>query len=77
MSPTGKSYSFRSCVRAGGRGEAKLRAGARRRCFRGWVSGPGIVLRRRVPVGRVPSPWRKFFVLFSGRELIGILNSVS
>ena len=37
----------RACVRAGGRGEAKLRAGARRRCFRGWVSGPGIVLRRR------------------------------
>ena len=29
MSPTGKSYSFRSCVRASGRGEAKLCAGVR------------------------------------------------
>ena len=35
---------FGSCVRAGGRGEAKLRAAARRRCFRGRVSEPRIVL---------------------------------
>ena len=46
MSPTGKSFRFvRACVRASGRGEAKLCAPVRRCCFRGWVAGAEFVLR--------------------------------
>ena len=35
----------RACVRAGGRGEAKLCARVRRCCFRGWVAAAEFVLR--------------------------------
>ena len=68
--------SFRSCVRASGRGEAKLCALARRCCFRGWVAKLGKVLRLPVPV---PLPmWyvsylrpcdRKFALVISARPL--------
>ena len=54
MSPTGKSYSFRSCVRAcerARRGEAKLCAPVRRCCFRGWVAGAEFELRCAVARG--------------------------
>jgi hypothetical protein len=51
VSPTGKSYSFRSfvraCVRACVRCDAKLRVPAGRCCFRGWVAKARIILRRR------------------------------
>ena len=38
----------RACVRAGGRGEAKLCGRVRCCCFRGWVSAAEFVLRRGV-----------------------------
>ena len=51
LSPTEKSDSFRSCVRAG---EAKLCVPARRCCFRGWVlEGRNVLLPVPVPF---PSP---------------------
>ena len=49
MSPTGKSYSFRACVRA------KLRVPAGRCCFRGWAPGARKVLRVGACACRVPA----------------------
>ena len=40
--------SFRACERANGRGEAKLRVGARRCSSHGWGSAPRRVLRAAV-----------------------------
>ena len=59
-SPTGKSYSFRSCVRA------KLRVPVRRCCFQRWATGARKVLlgvqvaRALPPVGAklLPCFWR-------------------
>ena len=51
MSPTGESYSFRSCVRAG---EAKLCVPARRCCFRGWAAEARKMLRGGVVACPVP-----------------------
>ena len=45
-SPTGKTFRFVSCVRASGRGEAKLRAGVRRCSSWGWGFRLANVLRR-------------------------------
>ena len=63
VSPTGKSYSFCSCVRASGRGEARrVCAGVRRGASCSWAAGAPIVLHRvcrRVAsclAGRVPCP---------------------
>ena len=52
--------SFRSCVRASGRGEAKLCALARRCCFRGWVAKLGKVLR----LPRLPVPLPMWYVSY-------------
>ena len=51
LSPTGKSYSFRACVRA------KLRVPAGRCCFRGWAARARKVLRVSLRCAlRVPVP---------------------
>ena len=55
-----REIGFGSCVRASGRGEAKLHALARRCCFLRWGPGPEDVFRpagrRPAPAGRRPAP---------------------